>query len=191
MTHAYLNPLSRSTGLLLIGGRALRCVMGEGGISARKQEGDGATPSGLLPLRRVLYRADRLPPPRLHGLPREPISPDDGWCDDPTHRDYNQAVRLPHPARHERLWRDDGVYDLLAVLGFNDDPVRRGGGSAIFLHVARADERPTAGCIALRLADLGWALEFGLAAIDVPTPDRARASGLADRSGGRVDQAGG
>ena len=101
-------------------------------------------------------------PPSCPTLPREPIAPDDGWCDDTTHADYNRPVRLPHPARHERLWREDGLYDLIAVLGHNDDPVRRGCGSAIFLHVAAPDLRPTAGCIALPLADLRWLLASGL-----------------------------
>lgn len=168
LKQAFLSPTSRSAGLLRIDGRDLSCILGEGGISAHKQEGDGATPRGLLALRRVLYRADRLAPPRCAGLPREPIAPSDGWCDDPAHPDYNRAVRLPHPGRHERLWRDDPVYDLLAVLGYNDDPVQRGAGSAIFLHVARADERPTKGCVALHLADLRWALEVGLTAIEIP-----------------------
>ena len=149
-------------------GRDLRCVFGEGGIVAHKQEGDRGTPCGPLPLRRVLYRADRLPPPVCGNLPREPIGSDDGWCDDPAHADYNRAVRLPHPARHERLWREDSVYDLLAVLGHNDDPVRRGDGSAIFLHVARPDEHPTQGCLALHLADLRWILQAGLTGIDIP-----------------------
>jgi L,D-peptidoglycan transpeptidase YkuD (ErfK/YbiS/YcfS/YnhG family) len=170
LSQALLRPLSRSTGLLRVGGRDLRCIFGEGGISAAKQEGDGATPCGLLRLRRVLYRADRLPPPDCGNLPREPIAPDDGWCDDPEHSDYNRAVRLPHPGRHERLWRDDPVYDLVAVLGYNDDPVQKGRGSAIFLHVARADERPTQGCVALHLEDLRWALATSLTAIEVPCP---------------------
>lgn len=163
-----LYPVTRNIGLLRIDGRDLRCVFGEGGISAQKQEGDGSTPCGLLPLRRVLYRADRLTPPACGNLPREPIAPDDGWCDDPLHADYNRAVRLPHPARHERLWRDDPVYDLLAVLGHNDDPVRRSHGSAIFLHVAGVDERPTQGCLALHLPDLRWMLAAGLTAIEIP-----------------------
>lgn len=168
MNVALLRPLSRSTGLLRIGSRDLRCVWGEGGISAAKQEGDGTTPCGLLPLRRVLYRADRLAPPACGRLPREPIAPDDGWCDDVTHADYNRAVRLPHPGRHERLWRDDRVYDLLAVLGYNDDPVRKGRGSAIFLHVARPDEQPTRGCLALHLEDLRWTIASDLTAIEIP-----------------------
>jgi len=154
-------------GVFRLGAQAWRCALGQGGIRADKREGDGATPAGLLPLRRLLYRADRLPPPQAAGLPVEPLAPADGWCDDPSHPDYNRQVRLPHPARHERLWRDDAVYDLIGVLGWNDDPVQRGRGSAIFLHCARPDFPPTEGCIALAPADLRAALAAGLRAIEV------------------------
>jgi L,D-peptidoglycan transpeptidase YkuD (ErfK/YbiS/YcfS/YnhG family) len=57
------------------------------------------------------------------------------------------------------MWRDDHLYDLVAVVGFNDDPVVPGRGSAIFLHLARLDYLPTAGCVALAEADLRAALE--------------------------------
>ena len=131
-----------------------------------KREGDGATPVGLLPVRRIFYRADRLAKPRsIH--PVEPVAKSDGWCDDPSHRDYNRQVTLPHDGRHEALWRNDPVYDVIAVLGWNDAPVVRGDGSAIFLHVARADYAPTEGCVALALADLVRLLGLGLAALDV------------------------
>jgi hypothetical protein len=83
-------------GLLRFRGETLRCALGAGGIRADKAEGDGATPVGLLPLRRVLFRADRGPRPAT-ALPAEPIAPEDGWCDDPAHADYNRQVRLPHP----------------------------------------------------------------------------------------------
>lgn len=155
-----------AAGLLRFRGETLRCALGKGGIRDAKQEGDGATPVGLLPLRRLLWRADRGPRPRS-SLPAEPIAPGDGWCDDPAHPDYNRPVRLPHPARHERLWREDGIYDVIGVLGWNDTPVRRGRGSAIFLHVARADLAPTEGCIALPERDLRRLLEAGLSAIEV------------------------
>jgi L,D-peptidoglycan transpeptidase YkuD (ErfK/YbiS/YcfS/YnhG family) len=153
-------------GLLRFRGETLRCAIGKGGLRADKREGDGATPVGLLPLRRVLWRADRGPRPATT-LPCEPIAPEDGWCDDPGHRDYNQAVRLPHPARHEALWREDAVYDVIAVLGWNDAPVVRGRGSAIFLHVARADFAPTEGCVALPEKALRALLAEGLGAIEV------------------------
>ena len=152
---------------LHIGTLRVAVVLGAGGIRAQKGEGDGATPSGLLTLRRVLYRADRGSAP-ASAVPREALAPDDGWCDDPGHPDYNRMVRLPHPARHERLWRDDGLYDIVGVLGWNDDPVRPGRGSAIFLHAAHPDGRPTEGCIALAPAALRQVLAAGLTAIDVP-----------------------
>jgi L,D-peptidoglycan transpeptidase YkuD (ErfK/YbiS/YcfS/YnhG family) len=63
-------------------------------------------------------------------------------------------VRHPYPASAERLWRQDELYDIVAVLGYNDVPRIRGRGSAIFMHVARPDLAPTEGCIALARAHL-------------------------------------
>ena len=134
-------------------GGAFRCALGRGGIRADKREGDGGTPTGRFALRRVLYRADRLSAPQT-ALPVSPIDPLDGWCDDPGHPDYNRPVRLPFPASHEELWREDGVYDVVVVLGHNDDPVVPGAGSAVFMHVAKPGYEPTAGCVALALPDL-------------------------------------
>ena len=131
-----------------------------------RPKGDGATPLGLLPLRRVLFRADRGPAPQTR-VPVEPIAPDDGWCDDSDDARYNRAVRLPYSGRHEELWRSDTVYDIVGVLGWNDAPVMRGAGSAIFLHVARADYSPTEGCVAMALADLRALLAAGLSAVRV------------------------
>ncbi len=156
-------------GVLTLGSLRLRAALGRGGVRERKQEGDGATPAGLLPLRRVLYRADRVTRPRT-AVPVMPLAPHDGWCDDLTHADYNRPVRLPHDGRHEALWRSDAVYDLIGVLGWNDAPVVRGMGSAIFLHVARPDFAPTEGCIALAMPDLRSLLEAGLTAVLVQAP---------------------
>ncbi len=135
------------------GTRRWRCAIGPAGVSADKREGDGATPIGCFQLRRVLYRPDRVARPETV-LPVAPLAPEDGWCDDPDDAAYNRPVRLPYAASHERLWRDDGIYDVIVVLGHNDDPPVPGRGSAIFLHVAREDYGPTAGCVALALADL-------------------------------------
>ena len=135
------------------GARDWRCAIGPAGVTADKREGDGATPLGCFPLRRLLYRPDRLAQPETL-LPVAPLVPEDGWCDDPNDDAYNTQVRLPFAARHERLWRDDGVYDAIAILGYNDDPPQPGAGSAIFLHVARDDYPPTQGCVALALPDL-------------------------------------
>lgn len=141
-------------------------IIGAGGIKSPKIEGDHATPAGILPLRRVFYRADRVASPVCH-LPVEPLCPTDGWCDDPTHRDYNQYVTLPHPARHERLWREDHVYDIIVVLGYNDAPARPGAGSAIFMHLPPAGGRPTEGCIAMAEPALRDLLAAGLSEIEV------------------------
>ena len=136
-------------------GREARAALGKGGLAtaAIKREGDGACPIGAWPIRRVLYRPDRGPPPRT-ALPIDAIKPDDGWCDAPLDTAYNRPVALPYPASAERLWRDDGLYDLVAVLGHNDDPVVPGAGSAIFLHLAHPDYGPTEGCVALAREDL-------------------------------------
>lgn len=153
-------------GRLLLGARIFRCALGRGGVRADKREGDGATPAGTLALRRVLYRADRMRPP-VCAVPVEPVARDDGWCDDPQSSEYNRMVRLPFPGGHEELWRSDAVYDVIGVLGWNDDPVARGRGSAIFLHVARADYAPTEGCVALAEPDLLAALAADLRALEV------------------------
>jgi L,D-peptidoglycan transpeptidase YkuD (ErfK/YbiS/YcfS/YnhG family) len=135
------------------GAGARACAVGRAGIGDKAREGDGITPLGVWPLRRVLYRADRVSAPRT-SLPLAPIAPEDAWCDVPGDPNYNRLVRLPYASIDERLWREDELYDVLAVVGFNDDPVVAAKGSAIFLHLARADYLPTAGCVALKLADL-------------------------------------
>lgn len=142
-------------GRLRLEGRELRCALGRAGVcpAADKQEGDGATPAGLWPLRSLLWRPDRVPTPSSR-LPARAIEVDDGWCDAPADLAYNRPVRLPYPASAERMWRDDGLYDLVVVLGYNDAPVIPGAGSAIFMHVARPGYAPTEGCIALALEDL-------------------------------------
>jgi L,D-peptidoglycan transpeptidase YkuD (ErfK/YbiS/YcfS/YnhG family) len=136
-------------------GRRLRCALGPAGVVAAvdKREGDGATPAGAWPLRRVLYRPDRRAPPAT-ALPVAAIAPDDGWCDAPADLAYNRPVKLPYAASAERLWRDDGLYDLVVILGHNDDPVVPAAGSAIFLHQAAPDYAPTQGCVALAPGDL-------------------------------------
>lgn len=137
----------------------LPCAIGRAGACAAsdKREGDGKTPLGTYALRWAGYRADRLDPPST-GLPLRALKPQDGWCDAPQDPAYNCYVRHPYPASAEQLWRDDGLYDLLVVLGHNDAPVVSGLGSAIFLHCALPDDRgglkPTAGCAAVPCAGL-------------------------------------
>ncbi|TAK98207.1 MAG: hypothetical protein EPO08_19775 [Rhodospirillaceae bacterium] len=147
------DPSQPQRGTLTFGAHTYDCVLGRNGVSQTKREGDGATPVGRFLLRRVLYRADRLPPPRT-SLPVETITTDAGWCDAPEDPAYNMPVVLPYSASAESLWREDGLYDVIVILGHNDAPVIPGAGSAIFLHVAPADGGPTAGCIAMARAAL-------------------------------------
>lgn len=81
------------------------------------------------------------------------LAENDGWCDAPDDPNYNRPVKLPYAASQE-MWRDDGLYDVVVVIGYNDDPVVAGKGSAIFLHICRADYGPTAGCVAIPLAEM-------------------------------------
>lgn len=146
----YIRP---TRGLLHAGGRSFACAIGRSGIRASKREGDGATPAGEFELRRVLYRADRIAYPDTQ-LEITPIGPRDGWCDAPGHPEYNCQVLLPINASAERLRRADPAYDIVVVLGHNDAPVINGMGSAIFMHIAKPNFAPTAGCVAFRRRDL-------------------------------------
>jgi len=135
-----------------------RAAIGPAGIAVKGGEGDGITPRGRFAVREIFYRADRIAAPRT-SLPLRRIAPDDGWCDAPSDPNYNRLVKLPYPASAEHMWREDHLYDLVAVLGYNDDPVVAGKGSAIFLHLAKPDYSPTQGCVALATGDLLEAIE--------------------------------
>jgi L,D-peptidoglycan transpeptidase YkuD (ErfK/YbiS/YcfS/YnhG family) len=142
---------------LRFAGRRFPCTLGRGGVVAAeaKREGDGATPAGLHRITGCLYRADRIARPVAWA---RPIGPGDLWSDDPRDPAYNRQVRVPHGFSHERLRRGDRLYDLVLTTDWNGPPARPGRGSAIFLHRWRRPGAPTAGCLALRPADLAWIL---------------------------------
>ncbi|HTV89165.1 MAG TPA: L,D-transpeptidase family protein [Stellaceae bacterium] len=147
--HGNFVDLTFSDGRLTWPGGVAAAACGRSGVRADKHEGDGASPAGTFALVRAFYRPDRIVPPPATGLPLAPLRPDDGWVDDPADPQYNRLVRLPYPAHHEEMWRADGLYDLVVVIGYNTDPVVPGRGSAIFLHCASPDFAPTVGCIAI------------------------------------------
>jgi len=143
----------RAPGVLTSLSGRFTCALGRGGIGVKSGEGDGITPVGLFPLRSVFYRPDKMNAPET-GLPATALKSGDGWCDDPENPAYNQKIQLPFEAGHEKLWREDALYDVIVEVGYNDGPVIAGKGSAIFIHVARPEYTPTEGCVALKLEDL-------------------------------------
>ena len=144
---------------LHFGAQQFRCAIGKSGFSSNKREGDGCTPLGVFSLRECWYRLDRIAPPETK-LPVKIIREHDGWCDDSESPEYNNHIKLPSHFSHENLWREDHVYDLIVPLGYNDDPVIAGRGSAIFMHLAHGDYKPTEGCVALALPDFVTLLPY-------------------------------
>lgn len=134
-----------------MGARALPVALGRTGIKADKREGDGATPRGRFRPLRIWWRADRTIQPRTT-LPVRRITGTDAWCENPADRRYNRPIHAG--ATGDRLWRDDHLYDLIVEIDHNTRPRIKGRGSAVFLHVARPGLAPTAGCIAMPLAEL-------------------------------------
>jgi L,D-peptidoglycan transpeptidase YkuD (ErfK/YbiS/YcfS/YnhG family) len=144
-------PRNRCQGRIAFGYQVRPVALGRAGIVALKREGDGGTPLGRFPVRQALYRADRMRRPQTR-LPLRAIRDRDSWCEDPADRNYNRLVTLSAGA--DALMRDDHLYDLVIVLGYNDRPRLKGKGSAIFVHLAREGFEPTRGCIALSRHDL-------------------------------------
>jgi L,D-peptidoglycan transpeptidase YkuD (ErfK/YbiS/YcfS/YnhG family) len=137
-----------SRGWLTADGQTIPVALGRGGIKANKREGDGGTPKGTFRPRRLWWRADRHPRPSTF-LPVRAIGPEDAWCEDPHHRHYNQPVRRGSKDGGDRLRRDDHLYDFIIEIDHNTAPRIAGRGSAVFLHLARTDFSPTAGCVSM------------------------------------------
>src|SRR5215831_3183201 len=141
-------PGAHNRGVLITGRLAIPVVLGRSGIRANKREGDGATPRGRFRLRRLWWRADRSPRP-LTLLPTVRIDRRVAWCEDPGDRRYNRPFRRSANEPGDRLWRDDRLYDLIIEIDHNTRPRVAGRGSAVFLHLARENFAPTAGCVAM------------------------------------------
>jgi L,D-peptidoglycan transpeptidase YkuD (ErfK/YbiS/YcfS/YnhG family) len=147
-------PSDRRRGIISIGPLRLACALGRSGLNQHKREGDGATPRASLVPIRIFYRADQNLRPTTSRLPQQIIRPDDGWCDAPGSFSYNRHIKIPFNKSHERLWRDDHLYDLVIETDWNTCPRLPYRGSAIFIHLARDGYKPTEGCIALSRKDM-------------------------------------
>jgi len=126
-----------------------RCALGKAGVNKKIKEGDGITPKGIFKITKIYYRVDKIKSVKTK-LKKIKITKNMGWCDDPNSRFYNQQVKLPSKFSHEKLYRNDDLYDLVAVLNYNTNPIIKNKGSAIFLHIAKNSYKKTEGCIALK-----------------------------------------
>jgi len=126
-----------------------RCALGKAGVNKKIKEGDGITPRGIFKITKIYYRVDKIKSVKTK-LKKIKITKNMGWCDDPNSRFYNQQVKLPSKFSHEKLYRNDDLYDLVAVLNYNTNPIIKNKGSAIFLHIAKNSYKKTEGCIALK-----------------------------------------
>tara|TARA_B100001996_G_scaffold13590_1_gene11329 strand:- start:327 stop:818 length:492 start_codon:yes stop_codon:yes gene_type:complete len=131
----------------------VKCSIGKRGIGVKRREGDQITPKGKFKIKYILYRKDRVPNLKTK-LSKLVIRKNMGWCDDPKSRSYNQLVRLPFKYNFEKIYRSNNTYDIILVLNFNLNPIRKNKGSAIFIHVAKKNYNKTEGCVAVSKKDL-------------------------------------
>ena len=124
------------------------CAIGRAGLTTNKIEGDHKTPVGEFKFKKIYYRKDKLGE-MIFQIPFAIIAENDGWCDDPKSKLYNQHVQFPFDASAERLFRDDDLYDIICVLNYNTNPIVPGKGSAIFLHICKPNFAGTEGCVAI------------------------------------------
>ena len=130
-----------------------KCAVGKRGISIKKKEGDFITPKGTFKIREIFYRKDRVQN-LITRIKKTVIRKNMGWCDDPKSSKYNKLIYFPFKYRAEKLYRSENIYDIILVLNFNMNPVKKNKGSAIFIHVAKKNFQPTQGCIALNKFEL-------------------------------------
>jgi L,D-peptidoglycan transpeptidase YkuD (ErfK/YbiS/YcfS/YnhG family) len=127
--------------------------LGRAGIGEKLNEGDKITPVGYFKIIKVYYRPDRIKK-IITNFKNIKIKKNMGWCDDSKSFAYNRQIKLPSKFGHEKLYRKDNIYNLIAVLNYNMNPTVKKKGSAIFIHIAKKNYEPTAGCIALKKGDL-------------------------------------
>ena len=133
---------------LTYGQYKVKCALGKRGIGHKKKEGDLITPIGQYKIKFILYRKDRVK--KIHSkLKKVIIKKNMGWCDDPNSEKYNKLINLPFNFKYEKLFKKENTYDIILVLNYNMNPIKKNKGSAIFIHVVKKNYRKTKGCIAI------------------------------------------
>ena len=130
----------------------VKCAIGKKGIGYKRKEGDLMTPLGEFNIKYILYRKDRVKVSTK--LKKKFIKKNMGWCDDPKSRHYNKLVKLPFSYSHEKLFKKENIYDIILVLNYNMNPIKKNKGSAIFIHVSKNNYKKTEGCVAIKKINL-------------------------------------
>ena len=131
----------------------VKCALGKRGIGKKKKEGDLITPIGQYKIKYILYRKDRIKKIQSK-LRKIVIKKNMGWCNDLKSKDYNKLINLPFNYSYEELFRKENIYDIVLVLNYNMNPIKKNRGSAIFIHIAKKDYKKTQGCVAVKKLDL-------------------------------------
>ena len=135
---------------LIIDDFKFKCSIGKNGLTSNKKEGDYSTPIGLFSLKKLYFRKDRIGLPRCN-IGKKIIKKNMAWCDDASHKKYNEEIQVYTKNYKERLYRTDHKYDYIISINHNYKKIPNKG-SAIFIHLTD-DYKPTAGCIALKKKD--------------------------------------
>ena len=139
----------RKNGYLEYKNLKFRCAIGKAGIQKKIKEGDNITPKGTYKILSIYYRHDRIKKIKCP-IKKIKITKKIGWCDDLKSEYYNKQIKLPSKFSHETLYRKDNIYDIVCVINYNINPIIKGKGSAIFLHISKNKYQRTKGCIALK-----------------------------------------
>lgn len=139
----------KKSGYLIYKNLKFKCALGKAGIKNKKIEGDNITPKGTYKIIKIFYRNDRIKK-IISKFKLIKIKKNMGWCDDIKSKRYNRLLILPSKYTHEKLYRNDNLYDLILVLDYNMKPIIKNKGSAIFIHISSKNYANTKGCIALK-----------------------------------------
>ncbi len=138
---------------LLYKGYKLKCCIGKSGFTKSKKEGDLKTPKGLFNIGPLYYRKDRIKLAKCL-IGKRVIKKNMGWCDDPKSKKYNKQIFYPFKYNSEKLYIKKKNYDIFINIKYNQQPILKGKGSAIFLHISNKNYKPTKGCVAILKKDL-------------------------------------
>jgi len=137
---------------LLLDEFKFKCSLGKKGTTFNKIEGDLKTPKGTYSIGSVFYRKDKIVRFSTK-LKKIPIKKNMYWCNDINSKYYNKLITSPKKGKHEKMFRDDGKYDLIIIINYNTKKIIKKKGSAIFLHLTN-DYKKTEGCVAIKKTDM-------------------------------------